>query len=222
MAQRIAGVSRQAVAHRPLPSCIIVARHTDGIGAARIRVAEVLLGEGSAADKGIAGHVARTAADGRQAAQVAVGSNAAGALAGVLADAVEAGGPSGRTVRVAVAFRPALGVRTADVALGALADRPVVGHGAAGGTGAALTARGHALEVAAHVPAAAVAVVLALVPAAAERVAQVAVHTGAGGHAVDDLALGVDAARAGVALLLCGGKGIKESRIRSQDLKVGL
>lgn len=206
VAEGIAGVSGQAVADGSLPAGVVVSGHADGVVAARVGVAEVLLGEGAAADERVAGHVARAAADGRQAAQVTVGPDAAGSVAGVLADAVEAGRSSGRAVRVAVALRPALRVRAADVALGALAHRPVVGHRAAGGAGAALPAGRHALEVAAHVPAAAVAVALALVPAPAQRVAQVAVQAGAGGDSVDDLALGVDSARTRVALFLWGEK----------------
>lgn len=43
-----------------------MAGHTDGIRAAGIRFAEILLGEWATAHKGIACHVTRTAADGCQ------------------------------------------------------------------------------------------------------------------------------------------------------------
>jgi len=175
VAQRIAGVTGQAVADGSLPPRVVVAGHADGVGAARIGVAEVLLGEGSAADERVPGHVPRTAADGRQAAQVAVGANAAGSLAGVLADAVEAGRSSGRTVHIPVALWTALRVRTADITLGTLADRPMIAHRPAGGASATLSAGRHALEVAAHVPAVAVAVMVALMAASAQGVAHVAV-----------------------------------------------
>lgn len=167
----------QAVADGPLAAGVVVSGHADGVGAARIGVAKVLLGEGTAAHEGIAGHVAGAAADGCEAAQVAVGADAAGTLAGVLADAVEAGGSPGRAVGIAIALRSALRVRAANVALGALADSPVIADRSAGGASAALPACRHALEVAgAHVPAAAVAIVIALVATAAQRIAHIAVN----------------------------------------------
>lgn len=193
----------QAVADGSLPSCVIVTGHTDGIRAAGIWFAEILLGEGATAHEGIASHVARATADGCQTAQIAIGSNAAGTLTGVLADAIEAGRAPSRAIYITVTLRPAFRVRAANVALGALTHCPVIGHCLAAGPSAALAACWDALVVAAHVTATTVAIVLALVPAAAQRIAQIAVQTGAGWHAVDNLALGVDAAWAGMALFLC-------------------
>lgn len=193
----------QAVADGSLPSCVVVAGHTDGIRAAGIWFAEILLGEGTTAHEGIAGHVARATADGCQTTQIAIGSNATGSVTGVLADAIEAGGSPSRAIYITVTLRPALRVSAANVALGALTHCTVIGHCLATGPSAALAACWDALVVAAHVTATAVAIVLALVPAAAQRIAQIAVQAGAGRHAVDNLALGVDAAWAGMALFLC-------------------
>lgn len=72
-------------------------------------------GERAAADERVAGHVTRAAADWGQSSEVAVGADAAGAVARVLAYAVEAGGPSRRAVAVAVALSAALGVRGSQV-----------------------------------------------------------------------------------------------------------
>lgn len=138
MGERIAGVARQAVADRSLASGVVVAGHTDGIGAARIRLAEILLGEGATAHEGIAGHVARAAADGRQAAQIAIGTNAAGAVAGVLADAIKTGRPASRAVRITIAFRSAFRIRATNIALGAFAHGPVIRYRLAIGADAAL------------------------------------------------------------------------------------
>lgn len=85
----------------------------------------------------------------------------------------------------------------------------MIGHRLAAGPGPALTTCGHTLIVAAHIASAAVTIVLALVPTAAQRIAQISVQAGAGRYAIDNLTLGVDAARAGMALFLC------ESRIIS-------
>lgn len=193
----------QAVADGSLASRVIVAGHTDGIRAAGIRFAEILLGKGATAHEGIASHVARATADGCQTAQIAIGSNAAGSLAGVFADAIEACGSSSWAIYVTITLRPTFRVSAANVPLGAITHCTVIGHCLATGPSAALAACWDALVVAAHVTATTVAIVLALVPAAAQRIAQIAVQAGACWHAVDNLALGVDAAWAGMALFLC-------------------
>lgn len=203
MGEWISSVARQAIADGSLASGIIVAGHTYGIGAARIRLAQILLGEGATAHERITGHVAWATADGRQAAQITIGTNAAGAIACILADAIEAGRPARRAIRITITLRPALCVRTANIALGALTQRPMIGHRLAAGSDAALSAGWHTLVVAAHIPAAAVAVVLALVATAAQRIAQKAMQAGTGGHSINNLAFGVNAARARMTLFLC-------------------
>lgn len=94
MAQRIAGVAGQAGAHGPLFAGVIVAGNALRIRAAWIGSAQVLFGEWAAADERIAGLVARATADGRQAAQIAVGASAARSHAWILALAVDAGWPT--------------------------------------------------------------------------------------------------------------------------------
>lgn len=203
MGKRIAGVARQTIADGSLASGVVVTGHTNGIGAAWIRLTQILLGEGAAAHKGIAGHVPRAAADGCQAAQIAIGAHAAGAIASVLANAIEACRSASRTIRIAITFRPAFRIRTTNIALGAFAQCPMIRHRLAVGANATLATRWHTLEIAAHVTAAAVTVSLALMATAAQRIAQVAMHAGAGGHSINNLTFGVNAARARMALFLC-------------------
>lgn len=165
------------------------------------------LRERPTADERIAGHVARTAADRRQTAQIAIRTDAALAVARILADAVEAGRPTGRTVAITVAFRFARRERAADVAFGAFADGAMVLDANALGAVAALRARRRAAEVLAALLAAALVIGFALVATAGQRAAGEAGQTRTGGHVVDDFAAGVLAARRWVALFLCTGAG---------------
>lgn len=82
-------------------------------------------GEGPTGDKWIAGVCFGAAADRCQAPEIAVGAHAARSLTRILADAVDAGGPTRRTVPVAVALGPTLRIRTANVAGRTLAHGPV-------------------------------------------------------------------------------------------------
>lgn len=67
--------------------------------------------------EGVAGHVLRTGTDGGEASEFAVGADAAGALAGALADAVEAGGLVTGAVHVSVTLWLAGGVGVSEVVL---------------------------------------------------------------------------------------------------------
>lgn len=87
----------------------------------------------------------RAAADGRQSTEIAVSANTTGALARILADTIDTGRSAAGTVPVAVAFGPALGVRTSDVTGRALADGPVITRHFAVSTFAALIAGTDAL-----------------------------------------------------------------------------
>lgn len=76
----------------------------------------------SAAHKRIAGHVAWTAADRRQAAQITIGTNTACAITCILADAIETSWTIGWAIGVAVALGTTFGVRRANVTLGTFAN----------------------------------------------------------------------------------------------------
>lgn len=175
--QRIARIARQTIADRSLTSSIVMAGDAECICAARIWLAEILLREWATAHKRIAGHVAWAAADRRQTAQIAVGTNAACAITCVLADAVETSRTIGRAVGVAIALGTTFGVRRANVALWAFANGAMSSDCVAGGAYAALLASGHALEVAAGVACAAIAIVLAFVSTAAQWIASEAMYT---------------------------------------------
>lgn len=87
----IADVSRVASANRTLLVVPVVAGLTLRVGTARIRLAQIFLGEGSAHGEGIASHFFRARADrGDAVAQFAVGVDAANAVARVFARVVEA------------------------------------------------------------------------------------------------------------------------------------
>lgn len=202
MGERISGVTRQAIADGSLASSIIVTGHTNGIGAAWIGLAEIRLGEGATTDEGITGHVTGTTANWRQAAQIAIGTNATGAITSILTYAIKAGRSSRWAIRVTITLRPTLCIRTANISLGAFTNRPMIRHRLTVGANAALSTGWDTLIVAAHVPTATVAVVLALMATAAQRVAQIAVDTGAGWHSVNNLTLGINAARTRMALFL--------------------
>lgn len=105
----------------------------------------------------------RTAADGRQSTEIAVGANAASAIASVLADSVNTGGSSAGTVAIAVALGPAFRVRTSDVSSGALANCAMVPRHFTVGPLAALVARVYAFISGAVLLVSALRVVLALV-----------------------------------------------------------
>lgn len=182
--QWIAGVAWQAVADWSLTSCIVMTGDAERICAARIWFAEILLRERTTAHKRIAGHVAWAAADRCQTAQITVSAHTACAITCVLADAIEAGRTIGWTIGVAIALGTTLGVRRADVTLGAFADGTVTSDCVAGGADAALLASGHTLVVAAGIACAAVAVVFALVTTAAKWIASEAMYTRTGGHAI--------------------------------------
>lgn len=196
--QRISDVARMARADWTFVVGTIVAWFAPGIGSARIGFAQITFLERPAADERIAGHVLGARADGRQSSEPAVGPDAADVVAGILADAVEAGRSAGRAVDVPVAFRLAAHGRVAEVVLGALADRPVV-HDVALCVRAALGAGVLTSEFDTSRSRAAFVVGFAFVPASRQRLAVIARLAFASGRTVYDLAKGVGAARAGMA-----------------------
>lgn len=126
--ERVAGVTGQARAHRPLLAGVVVAGLAPGVLAARVRFAKVGRLERAAPDERVAGHGPRAAAYGRRATSFTVGVYSAHAAAAARVHATVA--QARRSVRRAVGVRQTLGptrsVRVAKVALRTRAGWSVV------------------------------------------------------------------------------------------------
>uniref|UniRef100_A0A1Y1N2K6 Uncharacterized protein n=1 Tax=Photinus pyralis TaxID=7054 RepID=A0A1Y1N2K6_PHOPY len=173
------------------------------IGTARVRLAKVFLGEGSAHGEWIAGHFLRARADrGDAVAQFAVGVDAADAVARVFARVVEAGRFRLGTVAVLGALRLARRQRISEVTPWTLAERHMVLHQVALRILPALGAGVLASEFDAGVVVAAVGVAVAFVPTAGYRRAVVSRLALASGYIIYNLAIRIGSTGTGMTKLL--------------------
>jgi len=123
---RVPLVPLKASAHWSFLVVPIEPRGALSVNSARVRIAQITLFEGSAKGVGVASHVSGAGADGGNISQLAVGVNAAGTFAGVLALVVVTSGFVSWAVAVMGAFGLARGEWVADVVRWALADRRMV------------------------------------------------------------------------------------------------
>lgn len=125
--ERVARVTGQARAHRPLFAGDVVAGLAPGVLAARVRFAEVGRLERTAPDERVTGHGPRAAAYGRRAPRLAVGVDPAHATAARVHAALA---QARRTIRRAIGVRQTLGparrVRVAKVTLRRIHTRVTV------------------------------------------------------------------------------------------------
>lgn len=163
--ERVADVSSWAGADGALGAGAVVSGRALGVRAARVRFAQVTGFKRPAEGEGITGHVPGAGADWGQAAEVALGIDTARADARIHARVVHTRGLVARALAVRLALGAADFVRVAVVAPWALADSAVGGNSLAVSIDAAVAARADALEVAARLLGAALAVRLALVTA---------------------------------------------------------
>lgn len=117
--ERVAHVTGQARAHRPLLAGGIVTGLAPGVVAARVRVAQVGRLERPAPDERVPGHCPRTTAYRRRAPSLAVGVHAAHGTARARIHALfsRARRPVRRAVAVRLALGPARYVRVPEIAL---------------------------------------------------------------------------------------------------------
>lgn len=117
--QRVAHVTGQACAHRPLLARVIVAGLTPGVLAARVRVAQVGRFERPTPDERVPGHCPRTAANWRRASRLAVCVHTAHGTARARIHALfsRARRPVRRTVAMRLALGSARYVRISKIAL---------------------------------------------------------------------------------------------------------
>lgn len=200
--ERVARVTWQARAHRPLLAGDVVAGLAPGVLAARVRFAEVGRLERPAPDERVAGHGPRAAAYGRRAPRLAVGVDAAHAAAGAWVHAPFA--RARRAVRRAVGVRQTLGparsVRVAEVTLWTRAGSPaIVDVTYRSWSTGSRSACGSALVLLAHLGWTTIVVGVAFVTATGRRRTHVTRKTGAHRHVVNHFTFGVLAARAGIA-----------------------